>query len=316
VHQVGPASAEFTARTNKTRHEAIVLISSCVEIYARLAPRWAWQDEERSMTETNSNDVTPGLSVGMTRRSITRLLGGLALGAPLALLGLNESTGKGKRKKKQKKEFPKFKTVRQPLTLTFRNPLRITIPMTDTGANTGSPADAYPSIIKVNGFTNGRILDVNLTLNGLNHTFPRDIDILLVAPHVPDQNAFVLSDIASGRTEPVPTVTLTLDDQAPQELPENAPLVSGTFRPTNLADGIPDSFPAPAPAPSGNVALSAFTDSDPNGTWQLFIVDDERGDAGSIVGGWSLEITAKADVEVRKQVRAKKRNKHTKQRKS
>ena len=34
-----------------------------------------------------------------------------------------------------------------------------------------------------------------------------------------------------------------------------------------------------------------FDGTDPNGTWQLFVVDDEQGDKGAITGGWSLHIT-------------------------
>ena len=36
---------------------------------------------------------------------------------------------------------------------------------------------------------------------------------------------------------------------------------------------------------------AAFSGTDPNGTWSLYIVDDATGDVGSISGGWSLTIT-------------------------
>ena len=39
-----------------------------------------------------------------------------------------------------------------------------------------------------------------------------------------------------------------------------------------------DAFPAPAPAPSGNVNLSVFNGTNPNGTWSLYVVDDEIND--------------------------------------
>ena len=56
----------------------------------------------------------------------------------------------------------------------------------------------------------------------------------------------------------------------------------------------------PAPTPSENIALGVFATSDPNGTWQLFIVDDVgNNDTGSFAGGWSLTITAEVDVQER-----------------
>src|SRR5215204_2179283 len=101
------------------------------------------------MTEIISDDTPPGLNGGTTRRAITRLLGGLALGAPLALLGLNQATGKAKHKNKKKQDTPKTttvtRTVRQPLTQTFRNSDPITIP---AGKDQGV-ASPYPSLMDV-----------------------------------------------------------------------------------------------------------------------------------------------------------------------
>ena len=37
--------------------------------------------------------------------------------------------------------------------------------------------------------------------------------------------------------------------------------------------------------------LSVFNDTDPNGTWSLYVIDDTLADTGSISGGWSLDIT-------------------------
>ena len=58
------------------------------------------------------------------------------------------------------------------------------------------PATPYPSNCVISGL-GGTITDVNLELNGLSHTWPDDIDILLVGPG--GQNAFVMSD-AGGPT--------------------------------------------------------------------------------------------------------------------
>ena len=55
--------------------------------------------------------------------------------------------------------------------------------------------DPYPANIAVSGLS-GTVLKVTLKLNGLTHTFPSDIDVLLVGPG--GQNAIVMSDVGDG----------------------------------------------------------------------------------------------------------------------
>lgn len=153
----------------------------------------------------------------------------------------------------------------------FANPAGITIP--SSGA-----ATPYPSTINVAGIT-GTVTKVTARLNGISHTFPGDIDVLLAGPA--GQRILLLSDIGSGTD--IVNVNLTFDDTAPG-VP--ATIVSGTFRPTNSGTG--DTFPAPAPAAPFGAALSDFNGTNPNGAWRLFIVDDAGGDVGSVTGGWSL----------------------------
>ena len=110
---------------------------------------------------------------------------------------------------------------------------------------------------------------MNVTLTGLSHTYPDDIDILLVRPGA-SANATVMSD--AGGSLDVNAVNLTLDDEAAAALPDAAQIVTGSYQPANYEGA--DPFPAPAPAPSGNVALSTFDGGTPNGTWSLYLVDD------------------------------------------
>ena len=162
---------------------------------------------------------------------------------------------------------------------TFSNTGTITI-------NDNAVATPYPSNILVSGLGTS-LTNVTLTLTGITHTFPDDIDMLLVGPQ--GQTAVIFSDV--GGSIAASGVTITLDDSAALPLLDTGPLVSGTFQPTNI--GTADTFPPPAPASFSTAsALSIFTGTNPNGTWNLFVVDDLGGDSGSIAGGWSLTITA------------------------
>ncbi len=162
---------------------------------------------------------------------------------------------------------------------TFANPTSITIPATGSDG----PGTPYPSDITVSGLT-GVITKVTVTLKGYNHTFPGDVDVLLVGPT--GQNTLIISDV--GGTTNVVGVTLTFDDAASTSL--TSPITSGTYTPTNL--GAVDVFPAPTPAVSSTVAsLSVFNGTAPNGTWSLYVLDDAIGDIGDFSGGWELSIT-------------------------
>ena len=177
----------------------------------------------------------------------------------------------------------RFKTI----TKRYSNPAAIVLP--EVGV-----AVPYPSQIIVGGLKSGQIKDVNVILHGFSHTYPRDVDILLVGPN--GENAIVLSDIA-GSTD-VTGLHLVLDDQSAVPLPEGV-LTSGTYHPTNADDG-DTGDPFTGQTPSGNSLLAIFKGDDPNGSWRLYVVDDHGGDQGSIVAGWSVEITAKVAARKKK----------------
>jgi subtilisin-like proprotein convertase family protein len=159
--------------------------------------------------------------------------------------------------------------------------------------NDNGPASPYPSQISVGGLGTS-VLDVNITLTGLTHGYPDDIDAVLVGPR--GQSTMLVSDVGGGTD--ASGVTLTLDDDAPAAIPDETALVGGTFKPTD-SDSIgwePDEMPAPAPTPP-IASLSIFDGSDPNGAWSLYIEDDTPGEQGSLTG-WSLQIASASAIRV------------------
>ncbi|HLA85580.1 MAG TPA: clostripain-related cysteine peptidase, partial [Thermoguttaceae bacterium] len=167
--------------------------------------------------------------------------------------------------------------ITQTVTVNFTNPGAIDI--LENGA-----ANPYPSTIVVSGL-GGVVVDVNVTLDGFSHTYPDDVDILLVSPT--GQGVLLMSDVGNGND--VSGAVLTLDDEAAESLPDSGPLASGTYRPTNFETD--DTFATPAPSGPYGETLANFDGIDPNGAWSLYVYDDMASDWGSIANGWSLTIT-------------------------
>ncbi len=147
-----------------------------------------------------------------------------------------------------------------------------------------SVASVYPSTITVAGETlpAGRI---QLRLNGLTHTNPDDLDVLLVSPT--GVKLLLMSD--TGGTTDVSGITITLDEAAASQLPDNGALVNNTsYRTRNVGGG--DTIPAPAPAGPYQTSLTNLRGLTANGVWSLYIVDDAEVFAGSLTS-WSLIVT-------------------------
>ncbi|MFM6879470.1 MAG: Calx-beta domain-containing protein, partial [Dolichospermum sp.] len=158
----------------------------------------------------------------------------------------------------------------------FSNPNPITIP--DSGTST-----PYPSTINVSGLS-GNINSLKVTLTNLSHTWPDDIDVLLVGPT--GTKALLMSDV--GGLNSLSNVTLTFDPTATSLLPDEGLITSGSYKATDFETG--DFFNSPAPGGPYGTDFSVFNNTNPNGTWSLYVVDDFVGDAGTIAGGWSLFI--------------------------
>ncbi len=152
-------------------------------------------------------------------------------------------------------------------------------------------ASPYPSAITVSGLTGEVVTNLTVTLNGFTHSFPSDVNIILVGPQ--GQTALLMSNVGGQEADSVTNLTITLDDQAGAPLPILDPLYSGVFQPTASATPLPFDFPAPAPAGTSNAPpmLSVFDGTDPDGVWNLFVVDDVAGDDGFIANGWSMSVS-------------------------
>lgn len=168
-------------------------------------------------------------------------------------------------------------TFNLPGNASFANTNAIIIP--DYGA-----ASPYPSTITVSGLT-GYVGKATVTIQGLTHSFPNDVNILLASPN--QRDVVVMSHTGSGY--PVTNASLTFDDAAGVGLFNLSSINSGTFKPSHFGSV---TFPAPAPVAPYGSTLSVLNSIDPNGTWTLYVLDDSIGDSGYISGGWSLNLTA------------------------
>lgn len=174
----------------------------------------------------------------------------------------------------------------------FTNSTAITV--TSGAANNGVP---YPSAITVSGLS-GTIPttpgSVKVTINNFSHTYPDDLGIVLVGP----TGAALLLQSGCGGDPDMDGVTYSFSDAGSAQLPDLAAWITGTYKPTTYYTG--DNFPAPGPlavygnpgpAGSGTATFaSVFGGTNPNGVWNLFVRDFVTGDAGTIAGGWTLEI--------------------------
>jgi len=146
----------------------------------------------------------------------------------------------------------------------------------------------YPSTLNVNvpGLA-GNLQKVTATLHGYVHTCPDDVAILLVGPS--GANSTLMGNVGGCPGTSTGNIDITFDQAATRTLNDSDVVTSGTYLPSESG-----TTALSAPAPTGPYALSLniFNNLPANGTWSLFIEDQAGNDEGSVLGGWSLNITA------------------------
>src|SRR5205823_10016478 len=176
-------------------------------------------------------------------------------------------------------------TVQEPATPFFGN--RSSIFISDSGSATQptSTAALYPSPINVTGLV-GQVADITVTLLDIDHPTPEDIGVMLVGPGTNPGKVILMRD--SGAGSPLTNAVLIFQDNTPNSVPLNGPITNGFYRPTDRGSG---AFPTAGSSTTTSFG-TAFTGINPNGTWNLYVIDDTQNltHGADILGGWQLAI--------------------------
>ncbi|HXB59979.1 MAG TPA: hypothetical protein VNU95_10450 [Candidatus Acidoferrales bacterium] len=163
-------------------------------------------------------------------------------------------------------------------------------------SNGGATASPYPSLIYVgtNGAASlpGVIQTVAVTLNNFTCQQVQEVSVLVEAPN--GSALEVMSSAGAATNTSFVLGNLTITDSAGNRMPQSA-FGPGSYLPTAYNPQI--TYPSPGPtayqiaAPLGTSTLvDAFGRLNPNGTWQLFLVNQMSAASGS-VQSWSLNFT-------------------------
>lgn len=155
------------------------------------------------------------------------------------------------------------------------------------------PANVFPTRLVLSGLS-GTVTDANVTLLGLSSARPDDIDVVITGPN--GQKVMLMSD-ACGTTS-FESANFSFDDSAPTFLSNNGTCPASTsYKPSNYVGAAPEPdnlsvFPGGpgGPAPPYLNALSFFNGASPNGTWSLYLIDDEDAFFGALMSGWALTL--------------------------
>ncbi len=137
----------------------------------------------------------------------------------------------------------------------------------------------YPSTFSISGWPTSGVTVTSVTLNGMLHNNPTDIDILLRSPN--GTNVVLMSDVGGG-------ANLTGNDYTFQDgasAMTGSFNASGTYAPTN--SGASDTYTTLGTVTQGSPSLASFS-GNPNGTWGLYAMDDNNNGTNGSLTGWSV----------------------------
>lgn len=161
-----------------------------------------------------------------------------------------------------------------------------------SGGHAFGRSSPYPSIIDVAG-TSGTVSRVQVTLAGLTHGFPDDLDLRLTSPS--GRTVVLMSDV--GGSVPANDVTITFSDDASADLPHGDGAIglgSGTFRPRNQTQDVVfdvGGLPMPSATQPHASTLEWLRGESPNGGWRLFAWDDAAGEGHDLaIDHWCLDL--------------------------
>lgn len=159
-------------------------------------------------------------------------------------------------------------------------------------------ANPYPATRTISG-VDGVITDLDVSLAGVFHDRPVDLDVLLVGPR--GQNVMLMSDACDQ--EIIGNRSWTWSDESGIHMSNTNFCGDTSFKPTNWGvtrygedDAIPN-FP-PVDGLYGT-ELATFDDTDPNGEWRLYVHDDRKDDKhGFIRQRFQLHMTTRPRANV------------------
>ena len=125
-----------------------------------------------------------------------------------------------------------------------------------------------------------------MTIAGLTHPNPDDLDVMLVGP---TGVSIVLMSDSGGETD-LDNMFIRFVNPPffGQSLPDDDPIDGQDYFPGDFDDG-DDTFPDPAPDPGDETDFSVFVGTPVAGGWSLYVVDDSTGESGEI-DEWAMEI--------------------------
>jgi hypothetical protein len=165
---------------------------------------------------------------------------------------------------------------------------------TKDGTGIFGPAIEYPSSTVVSGVP-GTVTKATVTVLTLGSGNADDIDMMITGPN--GQTVMLMSDACGAG---LAGEDWTFDDAAPSFLSDNGPCANNqtaSFQPSNfggdpLSDDMnvaPQGAPN-APAPPYLNKLSFLAGGSPNGSWDLFVRDDDPMVFGFSIDAWVLTL--------------------------